>query len=755
LKHIFSSFYLVFFLSILAILPVNAQQNQDTIVSKNEPNSQKLQEDLIAILDTVQSTYSSQDFASTIELSQRGRKSSDRRKFYDYYVSFSSNLGNALIQVGDTTRANMVFEESLEKAIAFQEEQSVPKEIKLEPLLTANIDLGNVLALTGKFEQAITKYKKVLELMDDEDIYRIFIINYNIAESLIELKRPNKALSYIKSAEEVSEKFDVPEYDAGLNLLYGKYYYQIEDYQNSIESLKTSIAIAKKVDYVEVLLEAYQFYIESEEKLGHYQVALQVSKELDRLKKKKFESDRLTAVQNARAIFQIDEMQRNMNQELQARKLQAEVKRQEAIRETTLLWSSIALIIAIALIIILAINFRKRKKLNEDLIQKNKIVLQEKKKSDRLLEARNALFSRISHELRTPMYGIVGISNILLEDDEVKPSQKENIQSLKYSADYLLSLINNVLEMNKLNRSSNLSLTKENFDIRELCEHAVESSKYISQNHTNIFKISIDDDIAQTYNGDAVKLMQVLINLLGNANKFTKNGTIELVVKKVGENYNVDHLDFKVIDTGKGITPEKLSEVFDETKFIDHNEANEGTGLGLPISKKILELQDSRFAITSEVGKGTQIEFNLKYEKVKNTPNSIQLIQNDNQTENILQGKTILIVEDNKINQLVTKKIIEGLGGSYEIANNGEEAIDQCRPQSYDLILMDINMPPGMDGFETAREIRKFDTNTPIIALTAVEQLEIEERMKTSDMNDYIIKPFKIDDFKQIIDKYL
>jgi len=746
-----------FALSILLVMvccPIFGQENREDheeqgkylIYSKED---KKLLKELESLRFTIREKYNSQDFVATIDLSQQGRALSNNKKFYNYYTSISSSLGNALFQIGDTLQATQIFIESLEKAEMYQTLNN-PESEELKVLITAYIDLANILALTGKYELAIEKYKAVLKLTDENDVQRLFIINYNLAESYLEMGAPISAAAYVQETDRLSNIIDAEAYTAGSKLLSGKFFFQMDDFQSSLMELKKSIELAKATNYTEVLIEAYDYSAKAEAELGNYQKAFELSQTLDVLEKEKYDTDRVKAIQSAKAEFEVAEIKRKMEAAIKSEKLEAELRRKEDLQNNTILWSTIALTIAGALIILLLIGFSRRKKLNKDLIEKNIIYLEEKEKSERLLKARNALFSRISHELRTPMYAIVGISNFLIEDNSVPETQKENIQSLKYSADYLLSLINNVLEMNKLNRTSNLALAQDAFDIRELCHHAVESAKYISLDHANTFHVQINDDVSKGYKGDAVKLMQVLINLLGNSNKFTKSGEITLHIDKRKSAGDLHHLGFSIKDTGKGITPRKLKNIFDETKFINHNEENEGTGLGLPISKKILELQDSVLHIQSEPGKGTTVEFDLKLQAIR-LPSNEQQAAPDKSIVKDLTGIKILIVEDNKINQLVTKKIIESFNGKFEIADCGLDAIAMVKAKSYDLILMDINMPPGMDGFEATREIRKFDATVPIIALTAVEQIEIEDRMEDSLMNDYLIKPFKTEEFLEKI----
>ena len=176
--------------------------------------------------------------------------------------------------------------------------------------------------------------------------------------------------------------------------------------------------------------------------------------------------------------------------------------------------------------------------------------------------------------------------------------------------------------------------------------------------------------------------------------------------------------------------------------------------MGLPISKSIIELHNSKLDLISDLGKGTEVRFVLRYELAKEKPLENNILQL-NGNLSLLKGKKILVVEDNKINQVVTCKMLENLEIKVDTASDGITAIEKAQTVNYDLILMDINMPPGMDGFETAKKIRAFDENTPIIALTAAEQREVKKRIKDSAMNDYIIKPFKMEYFQSSLLKLM
>jgi CheY-like chemotaxis protein len=238
------------------------------------------------------------------------------------------------------------------------------------------------------------------------------------------------------------------------------------------------------------------------------------------------------------------------------------------------------------------------------------------------------------------------------------------------------------------------------------------------------------------------------MNLIGNACKFTEEGDIYVIAETIQTTVNKTTIKFYIKDTGIGIPKNKLDCIFDEFSQADTIDYKyQGTGLGLPIVKKLLALSNSKVAVESESGKGSLFSFSLTFELTKQAEKieDISLIDVKN-----LKGKKILIVEDNRINQMVTKKILEKNSVHCAIAENGIEAIQMVKNNNYDLVLMDINMPKK-NGIEATKEIRCFNYNTPIIALTAVEVVEMRKQIFKSGMNDIIVKPYDINKFNQTL----
>ena len=239
------------------------------------------------------------------------------------------------------------------------------------------------------------------------------------------------------------------------------------------------------------------------------------------------------------------------------------------------------------------------------------------------------------------------------------------------------------------------------------------------------------------------------MNLTGNACKFTEDGTITVKVTEEKRDSDSVGVAFSVIDNGIGIAKDKQADIFDEFLQIgnDDNYNYQGTGLGLPIVKKLLKQANSKIELESELGKGSTFSFSLNFERVATAPELEPTTLIDTKK---LNGKRILVVEDNRINQIVTQKILEKHQVECTLAENGHEAVEKAKSKSFDLILMDINMPVK-DGLQATKEIRAFDKRIPIIALTAVEIEEVRFGIFEAGMNDIIIKPYDITKFKQTI----
>ncbi|MFV9551970.1 response regulator [Algibacter sp. PT7-4] len=419
--------------------------------------------------------------------------------------------------------------------------------------------------------------------------------------------------------------------------------------------------------------------------------------------------------------------------------------------------NSIVIVVSILLLISLVIicfGYISKRKLSSKLALRNKQLEIARNEALKSSELKTKFISNVSHELRTPLYGVVGITSLLLENSTLGARDKKYIKSLKYSGDYLLNLINDILQFGKM-EANKIELKNTSVNLKSTLENIVNSFDYKLQETNNHLKVSFDSDIPKTIKCDKVRLSQVLINLIGNSIKFTTNGTINLRVKLIKTYGAMVSLGFEVEDNGVGIPKNKFESIFENfSQLKDSNINYQGTGLGLSITKKLIELFKSEIKLESQEGVGTKFSFIIDFEKdeIKNnyTNNKQSNLKAIKSLVNTNEKCNILLAEDNKINQVVTKKLLEKQHYKCTIVENGRDALYEAKNGTYDLILMDINMPI-MNGNEATETIRAFNKDIPIIALTAADIEEVKQNYLDIGYNQVITKPFDNYEFYQTI----
>jgi signal transduction histidine kinase/ActR/RegA family two-component response regulator len=409
---------------------------------------------------------------------------------------------------------------------------------------------------------------------------------------------------------------------------------------------------------------------------------------------------------------------------------------------------SIALIVILSLLTLsLYKNNNLRAKANELLQDKNNELQLAKEKAEKASLAKAQFLSTITHELRTPLYAVTGLTHLLLEENPMS-HQKEHLNSLKFSGEYLLSLINNILDLNKL-EANKVEIEKTTFSLKKRINDVLVALKKSADDRKNNLHFEFDESIPSSLVGDPLKLSQILINLIGNSVKFTQNGDVSVRVKKLEETNSKVKLHFEIEDNGVGISKKKQKSIFEtfSQASLQINRKFGGTGLGLSIVKNLLELMGSKIHLESQLGKGSKFWFNINFDVSEE-------IQEDKNPKNViydvdyvaLENRKILVVEDNKINQMITRKILEKNKMKCMVADNGMEAIKLVEDNDFDVILMDIHMP-GISGIEATQKIREFNKQIPIIALTAVTIDENLDDFYRAGFNEIIPKPFKTEEF--------
>ncbi len=377
-------------------------------------------------------------------------------------------------------------------------------------------------------------------------------------------------------------------------------------------------------------------------------------------------------------------------------------------------------------------------------------------KAEEAAQSKQLFMSTMSHEIRTPLNEVIGITNLLLQGNP-REDQMDYIKALKFSGNHLLTLVNDVLDYNKM-ESGKIIFEQTQFNLSDFLNEIMRSYSFRSKSKNLSFDIKKADDLPVEVIGDPIRLNQILSNLLSNALKFTTNGSIQVLVREVERTPNQSKMEFAVSDTGIGIPKDKHSFVFDSftQASADTTRNYGGTGLGLAICKKLVELQGGSITLESEPGKGSTFRVIISFGISDKGTQSQSIDLPENFTG--LEGKKILVAEDNKINFFVANKFLIGWGITVTHAENGQIALDLLEKDDFDLILMDLHMPV-MDGIEATRIIRRSDNqrirDIPIVALTAAIMSESHDKIEDLKINDYVLKPFKPHDLFERILKHI
>lgn len=606
------------------------------------------------------------------------------------------SLGLCFMEKGDYSKAETYFDKSKTIYLAIE----LPDAIEL-----INLQKGIVYKAKGKIQQASIIFNSIIAKPEIDDVYKIRSeAFYQMGTIEADQKRYNLALNYLNRALELNEKSNNIDQKSEIYKVMSQVYEGLSDIPNSHRSLKKHLALNDSIADL------------NKEKLGAE----------DYVKFKESES--------LKTIVQMDKENR---------------QQEKANRFAKLI--SILAIALISILSLLSLSLYKnniiRNQTNLMLKEKNKELHIAKNKAEKASKARSEFLSTVSHELRTPLNAINGITHLLLEE-KPKKSQLNYLASLKFSGNYLLTFINEILEVNRI-ESSVIVPENIDFNLKLLLGNIKNSLKELAIKNNNHYTIEIDKAIPDNLTGDPIKLSQIFMNLINNALKFTQNGEVKVIARQQFTDDATTTIYFEVLDSGIGIPKDKLETVFDSFSqgSIEINRKYGGTGLGLNIVKKLIEILGGKIKLESEIGKGSSFSFNLNF-KIGTQELVAEPIKDYDDA--VFVNKKVLLVEDNKINQMITKKMMEIKGVHCEVIDNGEDAIEALKNNSYDLVLMDVHLP-GINGTIATQTIRSFDNITNIIALTAISLNENRDMLLSFGMNDVITKPFDPNEFYRVI----
>ncbi|WP_026706887.1 ATP-binding protein [Flavobacterium frigidarium] len=552
----------------------------------------------------------------------------------------------------------------------------------------------------------------------------------------------NSIISKDISAEKITLKAEAY-YQMGLiELANNRYNFALNYFSKAFEKNSESENIAQKSEIAFALSTVYEKLLEKNKAYSFLKLHLNLKESLRIADNQKLRIDDYDQFKESQQLKAIE----------RTNKEQAEDERNNK-------FSKLINILAIALISILSLlslslykNNVIRTKTNLLLKDKNKELILEKEKTEKASKARSEFLSTVSHELRTPLNAINGITHLLLEENP-KKSQLHYLASLKFSGNYLATFINEILEINKI-ESDKIDVEHIPFNLKELLTDIKSSLNGLAIKNNNDFKVLLDEKIPETLLSDPTKLSQIFMNLINNALKFTQNGSVIISTTANLISDNVVAVYFNITDTGIGIAEDKYETVFESFSqgSVEINRKYGGTGLGLTIVKKLVSVLGGEIQLKSTLGEGSTFNFQLEFEIDKNLAgNNTHLLVADH---SILDGKKILVVEDNKINQMITVKMLQNKGANCTVIDNGEEAITNIANNHYNIVLMDVHLP-GINGTIATQEIRKFNTSIPIIAITAISLDENREMLLSYGMNDVVTKPFSPENFYNVISKNL
>ncbi len=695
-----------------------------------------------SLLNVAVTTISTSDYSTSVALLTRAKELAVSINNSKYVGITSHTLSKIYLQADDLKNAKL----ENTKAIEIQKETSDAEGLGQSYVTASDIEL-----LEGNYEEAqefLTLARTQLTSKNRPELLaKVYtnegIILHSKEEYLNAIEHYDLAISQARIAQN--------NYLSASSLAQkAKALSAIKKFKLANAAIKESQEISSKENYSEILLDTYKTSGEIAQTQNNSDEVARQKTLYDNLQNKLTQSEpiKILPIENNEA-----------EETLISQILTKDISREKEGRLQGKMLGKVLIISMVTILSLLILSLYKnnnlRAKANELLQAKNTELIIAKDNAEKASLVKAQFLSTITHELRTPMYAVTGLTHLLLSENPTD-EQKKHLDSLKFSGEYLLSLINNILDLNKL-EANKVEVEQTAFNLKKRIEDVLFALDKSAKDRGNQINFEFDQDIPSELLGDPLMISQILINLVGNAVKFTRDGEVNVRVQKIKQTEQNILLHFEVEDSGEGISKKKQKNIFQNFTqgSVAINRKFGGTGLGLSIVKNLLDLLNSKIDLDSTLGKGSKFSFDIKY-------NLSQFSSEDSNPHNIiydvdyvaLENRKILVVEDNKINQMITRKILEKNKMVCDVADNGEIAVEKVRTEPFDLILMDIHMP-GISGIEATEQIRTFNTEIPILALTAVTIDDNIDSFHEAGFNDIIPKPYRVEEFFEKIHKGL
>ncbi|KJD33538.1 histidine kinase [Tamlana nanhaiensis] len=633
--------------------------------------------------------------------------------------------------------------------------KSISKAIEVQRIINDNVNLGksyktfgDIYLAKGDYYQALDSYTAAKTKFQEEELDQNYTQTLlTEGKTYILLKNYRKARSLLEQALLEAQNIDFVKGQSEALINLSVVHNKLGDNTKAINYAQEGIELAETYNYANLLPEGYLVISDLYNKAENYKSSRNY---LDKYIKV---SDSIRNIVNSNSSIELETQTKLADINQQFEEVSEKLKKSESDNHLGTLIS----ILSVALITILSLltlslykNNNIRLKTNNMLHKKNSELIVAKEKAELASKTKANFLSTVTHELRTPLYAVTGISNMLL-DEEPKPEQVQHLKSLKFSGDYLLTFINDILQINKI-EANKVDIEPETFNLKKKINNIILALNNSAQDNNVNIHFEYDKDLSENFIADQLKISQILINLVGNSIKFTKDGDIWIRVYQIEQKGKIYTLRFEVEDNGIGISQEKQDHMFESFSqgSIQINRKYGGTGLGLSIVKGLIDILKGTIYVKSELGKGTTFFFEipLEYTSIEeSSENKTSYFDADNNDFDLSKVK-ILVVEDNKINQMITKKILTKMGLHCEIVDNGEDAVSKIKANKFDIVLMDIHMP-GISGIEATKIVRSFDKELTIYALTAVTIEDKMQEFEEAGFTDIIPKPFKQEEFEK------